>query len=410
MTPKQRISFTKQRIEALPLPTGQRTYHYDDKTEGLCLCVTPAGAKTFYLYKWLEGRPVRIPLGKFPTISVENARDACRKLLGEHASGVDIQVARQAARHEHTIKGLWEHWLEHAQAHKRTWKEDERKYNAFLKAWAGRKLSAIHKSDVQALHTRVGKSNGPYLANRLLDLLGAMYNKARDIGYTGDNPAKGIKKFREEKRDRFLQGDELPAFFKALASEPNDLLRDFFLVALLTGARRANVQAMRWDDLDLDRGSWRIPGSEAKAGETIVLPLVAPALAILAARYKARKPSPWVFPSWGATGHLVEPKGAWKRICKKAGLVDVRIHDLRRSLGSWQAMGGASLPIIGKSLGHTQIKTTAIYARLSMDPVRSSVGAATTAILEAGKASVGATGMVIDVEVQEEGTSDAERA
>ena len=105
MTPKQRISFTKQRIEALPLPTGQRTYHYDDKTEGLCLCVTPAGAKTFYLYKWLEGRPVRIPLGKFPTISVENARDACRKLLGEHASGVDIQVARQAVRHEHTIKG-----------------------------------------------------------------------------------------------------------------------------------------------------------------------------------------------------------------------------------------------------------------------------------------------------------------
>ena len=185
---------------------------------------------------------------------------------------------------------------------------------------------------MQALHTRVGKSNGPYLANRLLDLLGAMYNKARDIGYTGDNPAKGIKKFKEEKRDRFLQGDELPAFFKALASEPNDLLRDFFLVALLTGARRANVQAMRWDDLDLDRGSWRIPGSEAKAGETIVLPLVAPALAILAARYKARKPSPWVFPSWGATGHLVEPKGAWKRICKKAGLVDVRIHDLRRSL------------------------------------------------------------------------------
>ena len=96
-----------------------------------------------------------------------------------------------------------------------------------------------------------------------------MYNKARDIGYTGDNPAKGIKKFKEEKRDRFLHGDELPAFFKALASEPNDLLRDFFLTALLTGARRANVQAMRWDDLDLDRGSWRIPGSEAKAGETI---------------------------------------------------------------------------------------------------------------------------------------------
>ena len=119
------------------------------------------------------------------------------------SEGIDVQAARHAARHEHTIKGLWEFWLEHAQAHKRTWKEDERKYKAFLKPWAGRRLSAIHKSDVQALHTRVGKENGHYLANRLLDLIGAMFNKARDIGYAGENPAKGIQKFREVKRDRF---------------------------------------------------------------------------------------------------------------------------------------------------------------------------------------------------------------
>lgn len=393
---ERKFSFTKRRLEALT-PPDKRVYFQDEGSEGLSLCVTPAGTKTFYVYKKFQGRPVRVPLGKFPTLSVEEARNACRALVTAMASGTDVQQARQAARHEHTVKGLWEFWLEHAQAHKKTWKEDERKYQRFLTPWAARKLSAIHKSDVQALHTRVGKSNGHYLANRLLDLIGAMFNKAGDIGYAGENPAKGIKKFKEVKRDRFLQGEELPAFFKALVSEPNDLLRDFFLLALLTGARRANVQAMRWDDLDLDRGAWRIPGSEAKAGETMVLPLVAPAVAILQTRHKASNGSPWVFPSFGKSGHLVEPKSAWKRICTNAGLSDVRIHDLRRSLGSWQAMGGASLPIIGKSLGHTQVKTTAIYARLSMDPVRSSVESATAAILTAGKASVGEAGMVIDV-------------
>ena len=396
----RKFAFTKRRLEAITSPSdGKRVYFQDEGGEALSLCVTPNGVKTFYVVKWFQGRKVRVPLGRFPTMSVEEARKACRALVTAMASGTDVQQARQAARHEHTVAGLWGFWLEHAQAHKKTWQEDERKYNAFLKPWAGRKLSAIHKSDVQALHARVGKDNGPYLANRLLDLLGAMYNKAADIGYTGENPASGIKKFKEVKRDRFLTGDELPAFFQALAAEPNDLLRDFFLIALLVGARRANVQAMAWADIDLGNAYWRIP--ETKSGVPVVVPLVAPALAILQARHKARGASPWVFPSFGKSGHLVEPKSAWKRICKRGGLSDVRIHDLRRSLGSWQAIGGSSLPVIGRSLGHTQVKTTAIYARLSMDPVRSSVESATTAILEAGRASVGAAGMVIDVKCEE---------
>ena len=374
-------------------PQDKRVYYQDDSAEGLNLCITPAGAKTFYLVKKFQGRKVRVPIGRFPTLSVEEARKACREII---AGGIDVYLARrQSARHEHTLNGLWEHWLDYAKAHKKTWPEDERKYNAFLTPWANRRLSAIHKADVQALHTRVGKENGPYLANRLLDLVGAMFNKAGDIGFTGDNPAKGIKKFKEVKRDRFLTGDELPAFFRALAAESSELLRDFFLISLLTGARRANVQAMAWQDVDLDRAYWRIP--ETKSGTPVVVPLVAPALAILQARHKARNGSPWVFPSFGQSGHLVEPKAAWKRICTAAGLPDVRIHYLRRSLGSWQAMGGASLPIIGKSLGHTQASTTQIYARLSMDPVRSSVESATAAILTAGKASVGAAGVVIDV-------------
>jgi integrase len=316
-------------------------------------------------------------------MTVEQARRACQIKSGDAAEGKDLQAARQAARHEHTAAGLFSYWLEtHAKQHKRTWQEDQRQYNTFLKPWANRKLSLIKKTEVQALHARVGEQNGRYAANRLLALLRALFNKASDMGFVGQNPTTGVKKFVEEKRDRFLHGDELPAFFASLNAEPKDTLRDFFFLALLIGARKNNVLTMRWQDVSLEMGLWRIP--ETKSGEVVVVPLSSPALAILERRYRARGDSPWVFPSSGKTGHLVEPKSAWKRILDRAGLQDVRIHDLRRSLGSWQAMTGSSLPIIGKSLGHKQAATTMIYARLQVDPVRESVETAATAMLEAG--------------------------
>jgi integrase len=97
-----------------------------------------------------------------------------------------------------------------------------------------------------------------------------------------------------------------------------------------------------------------------------------------------------VFPGRGKTGHLVEPKTAWARILKRAGLQNLRLHDLRRTLGSWQAATGASLPIIGKSLGHKSLAATQVYARLNLDPVRAAVNTATDAMLLAG----GVTGLL----------------
>jgi integrase len=213
-----------------------------------------------------------MPLGKFPDTSVDQARTEAKNLVGEMARGNDPQVARQAARHEQTVKGLWEYWIEHAKQRKRTWAEDERQYNVFLKTWSSRKLSAVKKCDIVALHSRVGRDHGIYAANRLLALVRAMFNKASEMGFIGPNPATGIKKFKETKRDRFLHGNELKKFFDALAQEPDPLFRNFFMVALLTGARRANVQAMRWQDIDFKAGIWRIP--ETKSGKPVVVPLV----------------------------------------------------------------------------------------------------------------------------------------
>ncbi len=158
--------------------------------------------------------------------------------------------------------------------------------------------------------------------------------------------------------------------------------RDFVLLSLLTGARKGNVLAMQWCDLNTEQGYWRIP--DTKNDEPLTVPLVPEAVAILQAR-RAQQPAnnPWVFPGTGRTGHLTSPKGAWKSVLKQAGLENLRIHDLRRSLGSWQARLGANLAVIGKSLGHKDLASTLIYSRLDLDPVRESVERATSAMFSA---------------------------
>jgi len=380
MTAESRFPFTKTRLLALPVPEEGRAAYHDAKCAGLILRVTPNGQRSFCFYRKVAGRPVRLTLGQFPGMTVEQARKLCNRVSNAVAEGKDPQADRRARREELTFQRLWEHWQQYAQAHKKTWQEDERMYRLFLSPWANRKLSAIKKADVQGLHHRIALERGKYQANRLHELIRAMYNRARDIGYQGENPAFGVTRFSEEKRDRFLHGDELKHFFEALAAEPSEMIRSFFLLSLLTGARRSNVQAMAWADIDFATALWRIP--ETKSGKPVVVPLTGPALAILAARREAADGSPWVFPSYGQSGHLVEPKGAWKRVCQRAGLQDVRIHDLRRSLASHMAMAGVGLPIVGKMLGHTQSRTTEIYARLAVQPVRQAAELATVTMLE----------------------------
>jgi integrase len=392
--PEKRFRFSKQRVEALPTPAHGRAEYRDTVTPGLVLRVTANGAKSFSLFRRVDGQPTRVTLGTFPSVTVEQAQRRARELQGQIADGINPREAHRARREEATLGVLFAYWLEHAKQRKRTWPEDERQYNAFLKPWANRRLSSIKKADVQALFARIGRGylehvdgkpvqrGGIYAANRMLALLRAMFNKASDIGYVAGNPTTGIKKFAEEKRDRFLHGDDLRVFFAALAADPNADLRDYFLVCLFAGARKSNVLAMRWEEIDFATGLWRIPMT--KSGIPVVVPLVGPVMQLLEARRQAANGSPWVFPSPGKTGHLVEPKSGWKRIITRAGLSDVRPHDLRRSLGSWMAITGSGLPIVGKMLGHSQPTTTAIYARLSVDPVRAAAEAATTAMLKAG--------------------------
>jgi integrase len=151
-------------------------------------------------------------------------------------------------------------------------------------------------------------------------------------------------------------------------------MRDFFLMCLYIGARCGNVMSMQWDDIDFSIKEWRIP--DTKNGEPVRIPLIKEALEILDDCSRLKGVVSWVFPSHGESGHFKEPKNAWKRILDRAGLKNLRIHDLRRTSASYQAIAGTSLLIIGKSFDHKSPQSTAMYARLSNDPVRASMQSA----------------------------------
>ena len=354
------------------------------------MCVTHTGTKTFYFVKKVYGRPQRVRLGKFPGLTVDNPRMAVESLVGDVALGSDPAAERRERREVLTFGEAFEWYMKHhAEPHKKTAKVDRQRYDRHLKRrWRGRKLNTIRRRDIQILHTKVGTENGPYEANRLRALLHTIFGLAVDKElFDGTNPVKGAKRFAEKERERVLDGEELWRFFAALDEEESTKVRDYLRVLLFTGARRTNVLEMRWEEIDFTREVWRVPDS--KSGEPLVLPLSKEALEVLTERWAVTGSCPWVFPGVGKTGHLTDPTRVWKRVLKRAGLENLRLHDLRRTLGSWGAMTGASLHVLAKALGHKQTSTTEIYARLQTDPIRAAVNTATSAMVEAAKGQAG---------------------
>jgi integrase len=336
------------------------------------------------LYRKISGRPERIALGLYPDLSVELARKKAAELNGLIANGENPAAQKRQVRDEMTLKELFFQFGNHYASQKRTWSEMQREFNVYLHGWHFRKISSVRRLDVLALQNTLKQKHGLYIANHIVRLLSSMFNRAAEWGWNGENPVAHVSLFKETKRERFLLPQEVSRFFHAVDTEPNETIRDFIYVCLLTGARRANVQAMTWPQINFHLNIWTIPAAEAKGDETLTVLLLGPVLDILERRRKVAT-TQWVFPGTGRTGHLVEPKGAWKRILKAGGLVDLRLHDLRRTLGSWQAMTGASLLVIGKSLGHKNMNSTDIYARLSNTAVRESLEKATHALLVAAK-------------------------
>lgn len=363
-----RINFTLDALAKIKCPPDKdRIYVYDTKCAGLCVCVTRAGSRSYYLYKKLDGKPERMKLELPSNPSVEQIRTAFKKIDGEIASDRNPAEERRAQRAEMTLGDLFKSYMDkYARAHKKTWDEDQRMYDTYLSDWRNRRIGSIERKHVATLHVKLGTDHGNYQANRVLGMLSTVFNFAPDYGFTGGNPAKGVKRFKEHERERFIQADEMPRFLDALDKDESQFAADFFRLCLFTGARKGNVLSMAWSDINFGRRTWTIPHETTKNGEQLTLDLVDEAIEVLQRRWKAREDNHlYVFPGRGATGHLNEPKEPWKRICKRAKLDDLHIHDLRRTAGSWMAIRGTSLSMIGAALGHKSLRATAVYARLN---------------------------------------------
>lgn len=366
-----KMRLNKRNVDRIETPDSGRVTYHDDQLQGFCLVVQPSGLRIWKLYRRVNGKPVRVSLGLYPEISPDAARKICLERLAAVARGEDPRAPRAAS--EPTLADLFRRYLEeHAKPHKKSWEDDQKNWERYLARYGTRRLSEIDRQAVRSIHLRL--KDTPVSANRVLALLSKMFQFAivdAEI-LNGVNPVKGIKRYRETSRSRYLTLEEIPKFWDALRAE-KPLFRDFFLICLFTGARKSNVLRMRAEELNLDQQIWTIP--DPKNGEPCVVHLPERAVQIL--RTKAR--SGWIFPSpgpRGSGGPLKDPKAAWNRIREKSGITDLNMHDLRRSLGSWQAAQGASMAIIGKSLGHKSLSSTEIYARLCMQPVRDSVDAA----------------------------------
>ena len=389
---KTRFAFSKSKILTLPNPEeGKRVTYYDTKTPGLQLRVSATGVKTFSVYRRLKsGEPERVTLGRFPTMTVEQAQAQAATVNAEIEGGSNPAEAKRALRKELTVSDFFIEFGDRHGKNKLSWKDDQQRFRDYLQPALGkRRLTTINRSMIAMMlsdATKAGKSVGTVRQIRALS--STMFSKAVEWGYLDSNPAQSIKvSGTVVKRDRFLQPDELVRFFEAVIAEPNTIIRDFILLALLTGARRANVSAMHWREINLKEGTWKI--KRTKNGDPQTITLCPEAITILEAR-QAETQDGYIFPGTGKTGHIVEPRRGFQRVLEHAGIPHGRNvengmipHDLRRTLGSWQARTGASLAIIGKSLNHKSPQSTAIYARLDLDPVRQSVNTATAAMYEA---------------------------
>jgi integrase len=397
-----RINFTKRTIDELIPPATGRTYVYDVATPGLALCITATGSKTFYSYRKVNGRPERVKIGRWPAWTVERARDEALSIAGRGVDGATPNDSKRAERGLPTFGEMFELFiLEPTRTRAKRPKSAKTvegyryQFATFLTNWKERRLSDISRDDVERLHAKLGQDHGSYMANRVLSLVRAVFNLAIDKRHPVTNPAARLRPFAEHSRERFLQADELPKFWAALDSEPSDKVRDFIRFALFSGQRRGNVLSMKWADIDMERGVWTIP--QTKTGRHQV-PLSQPAMDILRRRFAAKDssgpldkatglhgPSEYVFPGLHGSGYLKDPMRQWRGVLKRAGIADLRIHDLRRSLGSWQTATGANTAIVGKTLGHSRPETTAIYSRVTENTVRQSVDVAAAAILAAAQ-------------------------
>lgn len=362
---------TKQFVDSLSPENGDQII-FDDGLPGFGVRVKPSGVKSWVI-RYRAGRRNRsLTLGKCSVLTPDEARREAKIRLGEISRGADPSTERKENRKAPTVAELAEDYLNrHAIPNKRprSVADDKSLLDRFVSpAMAKKRVKDITRRDIEKL--KLSLADRPYQANRLHALLSKMFALAVAWEWRERNPVTGIPKNPERARERWLSTEELKRLFAVLDEQENQTAANIIRFLVLTGARRGEVLAAEWSEIDFARAVWTKPSHHTKQKRTEHVPLSAGAIALLEAQRAVSGNKRSIFPRPGLDEPYQEIRVFWKRVRAAAQLDDVRLHDLRHTFASHLVSQGMSLPIVGRLLGHTQTETTKRYAHLADNPLR----------------------------------------
>ena len=343
---------TKRTVDALK-PEERERVVWDDDLKGFGVRVHPSGRKVFIVKTRHRGRVIKMTIGPCTAVSTTYARVRAAEIITDARAGKNPAGRRSGAP---TMRDLGKRFLkeyvpDHCKAS--TAEEYRRSIELFIDPRIGKlRVPDVQRSDIAALHH--GLRDTPYQANRTLGVLSKMMNLAElwEIRPDGSNPCRHVKRFKEEKRERFLSDEEyqrLGAALREIEQERSETASAIAAIRLLmlTGCRLSEIQKLQWEHVDLDAGELRLP--DTKTGAKVVH-LGDPAIAVLR-EIDRQQDNPWVIAGRKQRSHLTDLQHPWRRIRERAGLEDVRIHDLRHSFASGGLLVGEGLPHDRKAIG-----------------------------------------------------------
>lgn len=383
-------------------PEAKDLYIWDTDLKGFGLKITPAGRRAYVIQYRIGGRTApsrRMVIGTHGTLTTEQARKEAKTKLAQTQLGNDPMSEREHSRKDITVNELCDRYLADGCGHKKptTVAVDQSNIERHIRPLIGKKrIRSLRANDIERLQkdiangkTSADQRTGPRgraivtggrgIAARSIALLSAMLSFAERHGLIDQNPAKGVKLYKVEKRNRYLTAEELVRLGEALYAEEVRGANPYAIAAirtlLLSGCRKSEVLTLRWENVDLVGGFLNLPDSKTGAKS---IPIGKPVVDLLRTLPRTAGNS-HVFPG-NSGGHLVDIQRVWNRVREAAGLPTVRLHDLRHTYASSAAMSGIGLPIIGRILGHSTPRTTDRYVGLADDPVRASADAIATSI------------------------------
>ena len=370
---------TRRAVEALKA-NGADTVYWDGELTGFGIRVRKSGRRNYVLQTRVRGTLRWYTIGQHGRITADEARAAALEILTQAKMGIDPRDADARRKAEPVMTELGRRFLEeYVPVHCKpsTQGEYRRSVTLFIDPAIGEmRISEVERKDIAKLHFDM--RDKPYQANRTLGVLSKMFSLAEVWGLRpdGSNPCRHVKRYKENKRERFLSPEETERLCEVLAEAEDEMPSAVaaFRLLLLTGCRLSEVQFLRWEYVKDDC----IELPDAKTGSWVV-PLGPEARAVLAALPR-EEDNPWVITGGLPGSHITDLQKPWRCIRARAGLEDVRIHDLRHRYASRALALGESLTMIGKLLGHTQVQTTARYAHLARDSIQTAAARVTGSI------------------------------